>query len=253
MVFGRFKDAVSDVTETIRQAFRDPGCRMVDPVLSRPESKAVPLDYGFRPAILAQELAFQPSLQSEPTEFAAALREENAWAAWTTGARVCEMKLFSVGVCSRVAVPPLPRSLPARRVELPVFKCASRACREPIPMPGQRSLSPRLVPPRVRRDLDAVLGLPIAISGEDFLKLPRALNMRFTFQLVKATGENIRNLDVLGVYPVPVKGVAALRHDPRTGRILVNLTQEAVGAARGRFILARRKDDHSFVSCFVEE
>jgi hypothetical protein len=83
--------------------------------------------------------------------------------------------------------------------------------------------------------------------------LPKALNMRYTFQLVKTTGENIRNLDVLGVYPVPTKGVTSLRHDARTGRILVNLGPEAVGASRGRFILARKKDDRSFVSCFVEE
>ena len=110
-----------------------------------------------------------------------------------------------------------------------------------------------MAPPRVRRDLETVLALPIAIPGEDFRKLPRALNMRYTFQLVKATGENIRNLEVLGVYLVPVRGVASLRHDARTGRILVNLGPEAVGAPRQRFLLARKKDDRGFVSCFVEE
>lgn len=261
MVLGRFKDAVSDVKETIRQAFRDPACRSADPTLSRPGAAVVPLlegrgigvDYGFHPVILGQDLAFPTILQNEPTCFTAALREENAWGTWAAGARVCEMPLFTAGACGRMDVPPLPRSASARRTDLAPFRCMSRAVREPFRSPGARSLSPRLVPPRVRRDLDAVLGLPIAIAGEDFQKLPKALNMRYTFQLVKATGENIRNLDVLGVYPVPVKGVAALRHDPRTGRILVNLDPEAVGAARGRFILARRKDDRSFVSCFVEE
>lgn len=261
MVLGRFKDAVSDVTETIRQAFRDPACRSADPTLARPGASTVPLlegrgigvDYDFHPAIREQELAFVAFLQSEPTGFAAALREENAWGTWAAGARVCEMALFTAGTCGRMEVPPLPRSASARRTDLPSFRCTSQVVREPLRPPGARNLSPRLAPPRVRRDLEAVLGLPIAIAGEDFQKLPKALNMRYTFQLVKATGENIRNLDVLGVYPVPVKGVAALRHDPRTGRILVNLDSEAVGAARGRFILARRKDDRSFVSCFVEE
>jgi hypothetical protein len=98
-----------------------------------------------------------------------------------------------------------------------------------------------------------VLRLPIAIAGADFQKLPRALNMRYGFQLVKASGENIRNLDVLGVFSIPTKGVTSLRHDAQTGRILVNLGAEAIGAPRGRFILARKKDDHGFVSCFVEE
>ncbi len=261
MVLGRFKDAVSDVTETIRQAFRDPACRSTDPTLPRPgamtiamlEVKGIGVDYGFHPAIQELELAFPASLQSEPTGFTAALREENAWGTWAAGARVCEMPLFSTGTCGRMDVPPLPGSATAHRANLPSFRCATRVAREPLRPPEARSLSPRLGPPRVRRDLEAVLSLPIAIAGEDFQKLPKALNMRYTFQLVKATGENIRNLEVLGVYPVPVKGVAALRHDPRTGRILVNLDSEAVGAARGRFILARRKDDRSFVSCFVEE
>lgn len=261
MVLGRFKDAVSDVTETIRQAFRDPACRAVEPALGRPAAGAVPalealgrsVDYGFQPGLVGPELLFTASLLTEPTAFTAQLQEENGWTAWASGAKVCEMPVFHPGACGRMTVPPLPRGTATRRADLPPFRCGSRSVRDPIRAPGTRSLSPRLSPPRVRRDLDAVLGLPIAIPGEDFQKLPRALNMRYTFQLVKATGENIRNLDVLGVYRVPVKGVAALRHDPRTGRILVNLDPEAVGAVRGRFILARRKDDRSFVSCFVEE
>jgi hypothetical protein len=216
-------------------------------------AKTVGFDYRFQLTILEQTLAFVASIQSEPTTFGITLGQENAWAAWAAGAQVCEMQVFVAGTCGRVSVPPLPRSLPVRRVDLPPFRCATRSVREPFPVPASRQVPPRLVQPRVRKGLESILGLPIAITGEDLLKLPKALNMRFTFQLVKATGENIRNLDVLGVYRVPVKGVAALRHDPKTGRILVNLNQEAVGADRGRFILARKKDDRSFVSCFVEE
>jgi hypothetical protein len=233
----------------------------MDPTLIQPGALMVPMmdatsvgmDYRFQPTAQEQVLAFAASVQSEPTTFQITVGRENAWSAWAAGAKVCEMRIFLAGACGRVSVPPLPRSLPARRVDLPPFRCATRSIREPFARPISRQVPPRLVPPRVRKNLESILELPIAIIGEDLLKLSKALNMRFTFQLVKATGENIRNLDVLGVYRVPVKGVAALRHDPKTGRILVNLNQEAVGADRGRFILARKKDDRSFVSCFVEE
>ncbi len=261
MVFGRFKNAVSDVAETIRRAFQDPPCREVPTRFLRPgttswrslEASSCTLAYRFEPAILLPELTFQREPQSAPMAFEAKLCREDAWGAWAAGAKVVAMPVFRAGACSRLTVPPLPRTVPVRSLDLPPFRVSSRSHREAIAAPAVRSLCPRLPPPRVQRDLETVLGMPLAIPGEDFQKLPRALNMRYSFQLVKATGENIRNLDVLGVFPVPVKGVLALRHDPGTGRILVNLGPEAMGQPRGRFLLARKKDDRTFVSCFVEE
>lgn len=261
MVFGRFKEAVSDVAETIRQAFKDPACHAVSAGFTRPgtsatellEAACIQVTYAFVPAIGAVDLAILPPLRDEPMRFEARMCSEQAWSTWAAGAVVCEMTVFRAGQCGRLAVPALPRMAVTRKIDLSPFRSAFRTLREPLTTPGVRSLQPKLAVPKVCRNLDAVLALPIAIAGEDLLKMPKALSMRYTFQLVKATGENIRNLEVLGVFPVPVKGVASLRHDPRSGRILVNLNQEAVGARRGRFILARKKDDRSFVSCFVEE
>jgi hypothetical protein len=261
MVLGRFRDAVSDVAETIRRAFRDPVCHAVATPFAFPGTAMVkplvalcrPLSYRFATSITAQDLAFPQVVRNEGMVFATRLCREDAWAAWAAGAKVCEMPIFQAGNCGRLAVPPLPRAVPARKLELPPFRVATRYVRETLASPAIRAIRPVFPDPRVARGLDAVLSLPMAIAGEDFQTLPRALNMRYTFQLVKATGENIRNLDVLGVFPVPVKGVASLRHDPRSGRILVNLNEQAVGAKRGRFILARKKDDRSYVSCFVED
>lgn len=261
MVFGRFKDAVSDVAETIRRAFQDPPCRSIQIRLNRPQTAFIrllgttcnPVAYRFEPGIGVQELLFHTVIQGQAMPFEARVCREDAWAAWAAGAKICAMPVFCVGHCRRLAVPPLARSIPVRSLSLPSFRTSSRFLRDALVAPSVRGFSPQLPFPKVRRDLEAVLHLPIAIVGEDFQKLPRALNMRYTFQLVKATGENIRNLEVLGVFPVPVKGVTSLRHDPRTGCILVNLGSEAIGAARGQFILARKKDDRSFVSCFVQE
>jgi len=261
MVLGRFKDAVSDMAETIRRAFQDPPCRTVSTPFAAPGTAALRsleaacrgVVYAFEPGIGSPVLTFPALIRQEAMGMAARLCREDAWAAWAAGAKVCEMPVFLTSQCSRLAVPALPRTVPVRNLGLPPFRTSCRAFREVFRTPGVQACPSRLGAPRVRRDLETVLALPIAIPGEDFQKLPRALNMRYTFQLVKATGENIRNLDVLGVYLVPVSGVASLRHDARTGRILVNLGPEAIGAVRKRFLLARRKDDRAFVSCFVED
>jgi hypothetical protein len=87
----------------------------------------------------------------------------------------------------------------------------------------------------------------------DIQRLPKGLWMRYSLQLVRGTGENVRNLEVVGLFRLPRKGVADLRHDPGQSRILVRLEASALKAPRAPFILARRKDDGTLVSCFVED
>jgi hypothetical protein len=101
--------------------------------------------------------------------------------------------------------------------------------------------------------LDTILSLPIPLRAEDIQRLPKGLWMRYSLQLVRGTGENVRNLEVLGLFRIPRKGVTDLRHEPGLSRILIRLEAAAVRAPRAPFILARRKDDGSLLSCFVEE
>lgn len=84
-------------------------------------------------------------------------------------------------------------------------------------------------------------------------RLPKALMMRYNLQLVRATGENIRNLELVGVFRIPSKGTEQVHHDPATGRLMVTLGPAAAGARLAPFVLARRKSDASIVCCFVEE
>jgi hypothetical protein len=72
-------------------------------------------------------------------------------------------------------------------------------------------------------------------------------------QIVKATGENVRNLDLLGRYLIPNKGVRELRHDAGSGCLKVLLGPEASASGRALLLLARRKDDRSLLTCFAEE
>jgi hypothetical protein len=98
-----------------------------------------------------------------------------------------------------------------------------------------------------------MLSLAVPIKSQDIQRLPKGLWMRYSLQLVRGTGENVRNLEVLGLFRIPRKGVADLRHDPGQSRILVRLEASALRAPRAPFILARRKDDGTLLSCFVED
>ena len=93
----------------------------------------------------------------------------------------------------------------------------------------------------------------MAFLAEDLAKVPRALMMRYSLQMVRTTGENIRNLEMVGLFRIPVKGTRQVHHDRASGRLLVELGPEAAGARRALFALARRKSDASTVCCFVEE
>jgi hypothetical protein len=161
--------------------------------------------------------------------------------------------MFRSEGCTRVAVPPLPRRPETHRERPAEFATRGRNGWTRMEPPGvRRGLEP-LAGYRVHGGLPAVLGLPMAVRGEDPDRLPKALMMRYNLQLVRATGENIRNLEVVGVFRIPSKGTEQVHHDPATGRLLVTLGPAAAGARLAPFVLARRKSDASIVCCFVEE
>jgi len=95
--------------------------------------------------------------------------------------------------------------------------------------------------------------LPVAIPGTTWAALPKPLQMRYSLELVKGTGENIRNVEVLGLFTIPDQGVLEMRHDPRSQRLLLKLSGEARGARRRPFLLAKRRTDGALVSCFLEQ
>jgi hypothetical protein len=261
MVFGRLTDAVSDLKETLRQVFRDPPSHGLDPALAAVRAKgARPLEaaarvpeYALAVVPVCPRLAFQGAVLAPAMAFQGRLQAEEGWARWAAGAKVCEMPVFSAGAQRRVEVPPLPRRPACQRVAPESYRTACRGLEAHFQRPGVRGGSPELEVPGVRSGLELALGLPIAIQGQDVQTLPKAQWMRFSLQLIKATGENIRNLEVLGLYRIPTRGVASMRHDAKTGRLLLELTRDASGAARQCFLLARRKDDRTLVSCFLEE
>lgn len=261
-MLGRVKDAVADAAETLRRAFAGP-----------PVHAALPGRFQVQDSGPADLLAAEPRFGLDPPlaeprdmpllgeaaegralePFGAVLQREAGWASWGAEARVARMVPLESGRAARMTVPPLPaRPAVAVGVSAPARPAARRAI-EPMPRPVSRRLDAVLASPPGREGLALMLARPVPIQGQDPQRLPKGLWMRYSLQLVRGTGENVRNLEVLGVFRIPRKGVLDLRHDARQGRILLGLAPEAVAAPRAPFILARRKDDGALVSCFVED
>lgn len=261
MAGARLREAMADLAETIRRVFKAPASHAV------PVGYALPFPGQIPPLGATAGLAFEPVAVTARAEtllgagpavsallaFAPGVAGEPGWATWEAGAKVCALPLFQPEKCARLEVPALPRRVAVRQGQVGGLAARSRSAWEALAPPGVRRVLSGFAAPGSYRALERMLALPLAVTGEDLSQVSKALWMRYTLQLVRATGENIRNLDVIGLYRIPAKGTRQINHDPATGRLLVTLGPEANGARLALFILARRKSDGSIVFCFVEE
>jgi predicted RNA binding protein YcfA (HicA-like mRNA interferase family) len=258
---GLFRAAMADVAETLRRAFKDPPPLGVELALERPGSGTVPFPSTsavappWRPeAVLGQVPMLEPLPPVQVGfEWIAQVCNEEAWAAWAAGAQVFEMEVFRAEACARLEMEPLPRGAEVRSAGLEGFRTRVRPGFEAVPGTRTRAADCGIPPPRARRSLVTALALPVAFRSEDISRIPKNLWMRYSLKLVKETGENIRNLEVLGLYRIPLRGSHSINHQATTGRLLVSMGPEAQGSPRAPFILARKKDDDSIVCCFVED
>lgn len=259
-MLGRVRDAVSDAAETLRRLFADPPAHQALPGPLRASSRACPLLAGSpRAGLEPFEADTQAILGLEDgirlarlDGFAPRLCSEPGWAAWGAEATVVAMTPLEACGARGLAVPPLPRRSPVRSCLEPVGAPRARGSLDPLRPPGSRRLDPA-VAVEPRPGIEAMRALPVPFPAVDIQRLPKGLWMRYSLQMVRSTGENVRNLEVLGLFHVPRKGVKDLRHDARRGRILVKLGAEAAGLPRVPFILVRRRSDGALLSCYLEE
>jgi hypothetical protein len=260
-MFDRVKGAMADAAETLRRAFA--GLKVLEAVpepflLQCHGSMALAVEprAGLNPPVTARMdmRLLREAVQGRALQpFHAELQAETGWARWGAEAEVIRMTPLEGGQAARVAVPPLPRKATVLGRMDPPSRPISRRLSEPLPQPGTRRMDPGLGQVTAEAGLETMLSLAVPIRSENIQHLPKGMWMRYSLQLVRGTGENVRNLEVLGLFRIPRKGVADLRHDPRQGRILVRLEPSAIRSPRVPFILARRKDDGSLLSCFVED
>lgn len=260
-MMGRVRDAMADAAETLRRAFA--GLAVVELVPEPFEARG----HGFAALAVEGRSGFEPPVSAgrgmrllrEAVEgkglspFQAVLRAEPGWAAWGAEAEVVRMEPLEAGRAARMVVPPLPRRAEVKGRPEPPFRASARRLADPVVPPGSRQLDPALEGGTAAQGMEAMLSLAVPIQSENIQHLPKGVWMRYSLQLVRGTGENVRNLEVLGLFRIPRKGVADLRHDPRHGRLLLRLEAAAVKAARAPFILARRRDDGGLLSCYVED
>lgn len=260
-MLGRVREAVADAAETLRRAFSDLAVTEVVPEPFRLCSHgSAGLGATACPGLEAPQAAARtPILLREAVEgralepFQAVLQAEAGWDRWGAEATVVQMTPLEAGRAARMAVPALPRKAQTLgRVEAPLAPGVRRWA-EPLLRPGIRRLPLTIERGGALPGLGVLFRLPQPVQGVDIQRLPKGLWMRYSLQLVRGTGENVRNLEVIGLFRIPRKGVADLRHDPRLGRILLHLEPAAATAPRAPFILAKRKDDGALVSCFVED
>lgn len=260
-MLGKLSNAVSDLTETLRRIFSSPDTHEVNPAITTHGTHRIPplSVQGFAPVYrfdlqtLGSDLSFTGHLCDGEVRMEGKLQHEAAWASWATGAKVLEMEILEQHRSRGLEIPALPRAAQPRHAEIGSFQTRGRPSFDAFLRPGLRSEGLALPAPRSRRDLELALRVPLAVKGQGIKDLPKAQWMRLGLQLVRSTGENIRNLEVLGLYRIPAKGVLTMKHDGRTDRLMLELGKEAMGAERRPFVLARRKDDRSLVSCFLEE
>ena len=252
---------MKDVAETLRRVYQDPPAREVPLRLTaQPRRPFAGLDPAAKPGLAAfeprlggQRLQPEVALKREGMALEGRLRGEEAWTSWASGAKVAVMTVFESRGTGRLEVPALPRKPTVGSIAAQRFSSRSRPAFDRVAMPPSRVLELGLGIPPVRKSLELALGMPVAIAGEDLRTAPKPLQMRCSLQLVKATGENIRNLDLLGRYLIPRKGVKELRHDAASGRLMVLLGPEAAGSGQALLLIARRKDDRGLITCFAEE
>jgi hypothetical protein len=260
-MLSRLGEAVKDAAETLRRAFQDHPVHGVALNLpSHPRDAFEGLSAPVRSGLEA--LAATPgglgtlptaTLREGSPRLEARLQVEAAFGNWSSGAKLAEMPVFRAERCARLEVPALPKAPKVSAFAAGAFPTGIRKGLEALQSPTARGLPLSLGEVGSRRGLDLALRLPLAVEGLDLREAPRALQMRYGMLAVKATGENVRNLELLGRYLIPRKGVRELRHDARTGRLLVLLGPEAAGARKDPLLLARRKDDQSLLTTFLEE
>lgn len=261
MAKGMLREAMSDMAETIRRVFHAPDTRAPSMRISEPFSTSVGVlgTAGLAPAYRFEPHTGQaPSFgeareEVEPMTWTAVVKGEPGWASWSPDTEVCRLPLFQAEQCRQLPVPSLPSRAATRRAAVEGFAFRSRSGWQTIPAPPVAAIRPKWAAPEVHAGLARILTLPLAVRPEDLGRLSKAVWMRYTLQLVRATGQNIRNLEILGLYQIPAKGTRQVRHEPATGRLLVTLGPEAGSSRRSPFILARQKDDNAVVCCFVEE
>jgi len=104
------------------------------------------------------------------------------------------------------------------------------------------------IAPKCVQSIERALMESIIIKSQDIAGVPKALWMRYTMLLVKKTGENVKNLQIIGIYKIPKNGVKKISHSASRGIIRIHVGSEAIDAQDCTLVIAKKKSDDTIMS-----
>jgi hypothetical protein len=261
----RVKGTVEDVAETIKRFFVGPKVHSAsDLFFSGLSFKTLPwptTTVKEASMLHAPTISAMPPFASAPT-CVANLRFESRTIAETGGAFETNAKLIEASFVWTGAV----KSAEIQKVNAPgITKVDSPHYLFPtkehvflieplkVKQDGVYKLNTYLGTTGCYRSVERALLIPIKIKSENLEKLSKALWMRYTMMLVKESGENVKNIEMVGIYRVPKNGVKTFKLDPSTGSLLIVVGADALQSPFRKIIIARRKNNSTLVSCAIDE
>jgi hypothetical protein len=259
----RLKDTVGDVAETIKRAFTGPKVHsarqffLADPVpkamaLLSAASKSTSLSLSANFSVAT--LFVSTSINVPNVQFEARAQSESG-GTFNAGARLVSVQVAWPGVVKSAGIPQLNSPIVKTNAGgYSVFTTISYAL-PPFSLRHEKNymVNPTIESPACITSLGTIFERPIRVRSENIDKIPKPLWMRYTFHLLKETGENIRNLEIIGLFSIPKKGVQSLRHDHSTGSLMVTVDQDAQNSDYYKLMLARNKNNSEVVSCILED
>lgn len=260
-MLGRIKDTVEDVAETIKRAFVGPAVHSAPQFfIETPVSNAMSLPVAstlVAPLTISANISVASLLLSAPVsnadvQFRPRVLLETG-EAFKANAKLVSIPLAWSGVVKSAEIPRM--NAPAVRGvddSYSVFKTEFYVLPQfSLKLEKTYKLNTSMNTPRCFASVETALSRPIGIQSENVEKISKALLMRYTIQLVKETRENIRNLEIIGLYSIPKKGVRAIKRDASAGLLRILVGPEAQNSEYNKLMLARKKSDSTIVSCVV--
>ena len=93
---------------------------------------------------------------------------------------------------------------------------------------------------------------PISIKSKDLSSVPKSIWMRYTMHLVKETGENVKNLQIIGLYIIPKNGVKSIAHSASDGSLQIRVGPEAADSKHCTLVVAKKKSDNAIISYIMD-
>jgi hypothetical protein len=258
------KNAAGDLAETTVRAFAGPKvylapqCFLEEPIINPMEQPSVSVSSA---ALLSQPEAHSIALLTltMPPASAADIKFDtltlNGMGEPFSVSAASLKASFSWPFATRSADIPKIDALGANTIDPSTFgfQTGTKGVAEiDIPASETRSFTAFIAAPSCIASTGRAFMEPIGIKSKDLASVPKSIWMRYTMRLVKETGENVKNLQIIGLYSIPKNGVKSIAHSASDGGIQILVSAEAVDSKHCTLVVARKKSDNATISYIMD-